>query len=511
MTFLNALNNLNSNVSAVKSDHTEGLIGQMVRLLRLGGDFPVAKGYYDEVKRISSLDDIRPEYVAECLYLEPICAARFLALGNSSRFAGSQTKTNIEAVLTKIGVLRASEEVSGLGTIENLERSFRGRAIALDAYQHLLLTVILADRFYAIIYEGKIDNWSYRQFSTLLNLPLFALSFLKPHLYSACMLDALVEEKGSIERSYRRMMNNSLQESAKQIANQSTMPKEVLGIIELMDVAPWNRKRWGNMNSPEARAGATAAYIAQRAAHAILSFKDSHNLTSVFREVEGKINVRREKFFESLMGIGADYFDTVKLLGLRPLLLPDYLESYSEQIVDEEGNRKIDSRTWPPTSKLLKDFMLEIKVCLNTVSTEGEFTRLPQAVHATLLAFIRALSFDRAVLYRYQKEEEAFKPLLCFGRDADKFYQQHYHMHEISDYSPLKQAYIQERTIFQADPLYDEDWPIVAFPVIWNDEVQAVFYADKKQSKEITTLGTDEQVAVMAISELWGAVPSAFR
>ncbi len=510
MYFSDSLGHIHDSTS-VSSNRVQPAIlkSQLAKLLKQGGNFPVSESFITEVRRISHLENISPEKVADSLYLEPLSAVRLLSLCNSVSYSGAQQAKSIDTLMQRVGVLRVSETLADLGKPAELGKALSGRALASVAYQDLILKSLLLDRLFPLFYKEKIQDYSYRQILYVRDLALFGLAYAKPNLFSACELDASFEEKSTFEKCFRRLVEKSFYEFSSELSAELGLPDELPKLIELTAVSPWNRKSARGVTDVLSCA-LTATFMVESVCKPITGFADSHLLTSVLKEFENKLKLPREKFFEAISGICSDYYDRITLLKLPMVRLPEYLHTYNEQVVAEDGSIEEDTRRWPIAAKMLKPFLIELKACLNTTSTGDEPARLPQAVNITLKSLVRALDFDRAVLFRYEENSDSLVPCNIFGRDVPDFTSYRCELSEVSDYLAIKKAFESKQLTYQGDPVFGDDWPFIAFPIIWKDRVRAVFYADKKQTKKALPLSTDEQVSSMALSEIWQNVPEKF-
>jgi hypothetical protein len=125
---------------------------------------------------------------------------------------------------------------------------------------------------------------------------------------------------------------------------------------------------------------------------------------------------------------------------------------------------------------------------------------------------VKGLNFDRAIFYRHSVLDSMLHPVVTYGASPPELGLEVRRTNSAkNEFMPDVQAALQKKTVFQGDPIFNDDWPLTAFPVICEGQVEGVFFADKLGKKNALPLDTQEQVAVVALAEGWHEVSSQFR
>ena len=498
--------------SSIEKVDTETIVAQMSELIRIGGKLPVASALQKDVVARLSRDTARVEEIPAALCSDIIVPLRFLALSNQAFYSRGQAVTDLGTLGSLIGVTRVGEKFDELGSVAPLSNAFKGRALAMATYQNTILSALLSQRFFTCIEKQRFPTTL--PFLTLIasELPLVLLSYTKPHLYAACYLDSCAQDNIPIERFMKKIFQVSMSELFSQIASSSGLPAPLSEYVEMLSMAPWNRRGWTIASNQENRAVVTSAFISQKLGALVPRGIERQDFFAAVRAFDGKADINKKILDNALVNVSSRFLESMIALGLPALRLARYLQVYEDQVVDEKGEVSDINIKWPPVTARLNPFVIEIKAALKASSLDDGVTRLPHVLASTALALMRGLSFDRVVLFVPETLDggRALLPKLTLGRKIENESLLEKPLEQFDQYAPHVKAFKERQAIFQGDPLFDDDWPFVAFPLIQSGEVKAVLYADKKKEKDPPPISTEEQVALIALSEVFHDVPPLF-
>lgn len=499
---------ISKDLSSLNWGSFKSLSNQLSKLIAAGGGLPVTPEILQRIARTQASEKLGVDEISNIIVSDPVFALRIISTCNSSFYARGHSIITIDNAVNHLGLLRIREVGEGLGKLASYEKSFQGRSIAACVYQQQFLTSLLAERFYNTISRAHDQRRMLLFMSGISDLWPMLLAFSKPHLYSSCMINAISNGHISIDKVVRKLSKKSLSDLGAEFLKEVGLPDELIEVYSLLRISPWIRRSWPFKSGLNAQEIATATYLAGRVVEEINACRGYQSLAALLRELSAKVSLPRNFLSDSLSGIMLEYIKRVKTLGMIPLRLPSYLAQFNEEIVEEGGELRDLSASWDPVNKRLKSFLFELKTCL-ALTAKGAEEHLGQAVYCSLLALLRGLNFDRAVYFSYSAEERLLKPLLLLGSPVEEFNECiRYVSSSGQEHMPDVKAIFEERPVFHGDPVFDNDWPFVAFPVITNGHPAGVFYADKTASKNAEPLTVEEQVAVIAMAEEWHNVRS---
>ncbi|MCB0352792.1 MAG: HDOD domain-containing protein [Bdellovibrionales bacterium] len=503
MTSSQILHELRDGKVSATVDPLSSFGNRLVDCLKLGGTLPVSRVLQTKVARGLAHESTSAEEIARILCSDLVTPLRYLALSNQTYYGRGQKITTLEAAVSQLGLMRVGEKFEELGKIDELRKSFHGRSLALHALQSSLIEAHLSLRLAEELSPRRKSEVTPFLVSSLLLSATYLLALIRPHYYACCLLEGWAKPTTTIDRSFRKLVGSSVQQFGSDAGQAMGLPKLLGDFVLMLDAAPWNRKSWIVENNSANQILLNATYVSHRLVQEMISFRDSHKLSSLLRDFEGKGKMTRTALESAPVNIVRKYLRWMEMLGLVPFRLPKHLESYEDQIVDRDGKILEEPIHYPPLAQRLNPFLFELKAALRAEEVPANVSRLPQAVATTLLALVRALEFDRAVFFLRNRSSQTLEPAFLFGREVVDFDSFSISFDEASEHSPVAQACNREEAVFHGDPVFGDDWPFVAFPLIFEGRLDGVFYADKKQTKKAVPLGTDEQVSCIAIAEVW--------
>jgi len=468
----------------------------------------------NRLRVLSSNEDVSPGKLADLVVADPFLCLRLIHLSSSSVFAQGQGQGNfsLDAVIQKFGIRRVADIITEFSENKALEPELETNSTALLAYQEFILSVILTRTIFRGISEGAEEERLAVMCTALRLLPGLILSISAPHLSAAVSMEPLVDDQTFYEKNFRQLIGMTPSELGAKILGRLNLPEVLLNMASRLDIAPWNRRFSEGVGFERYRKPLQASYCAVKISREILSFHESHFLTNILRDFESRLGVPRQVFLQALSGVSNTFRFECDQLGILPLPLPAFLQKYTDQIVETDGSITSESVEWPSSAKRAAPFMSELKECFANPPEENSSPFLRRAISCTLNTLVRSLDFDRAVFYRLDKSDECAKAVFLLGRLPKDEHLEGYSLSFEGDlnYRPDYQCVRKETAIFQGDPIFGDDWPLLAFPVIWNGKVRGFFYADRRHSKDAEPLSLDEQMIAVALSEQWRQVPFEF-
>jgi len=511
MQFLEECSQLGSPLARLQDQSEQELLVWMKDSDLLSSQ-PISSSLVDRLKVLSADDDASPGSLANLVVTDPFLTIRLLHLASSSLFTKSQATFSLDVIIQKLGLRRVAETVNELTGRRQLEQELKVNSTALLAYQEFILSVVLTRNIFRGISQGAEEERLAVLCTSLRLLPRLFLSTTRSEIAAALSLEPILDEQSFYEKNFKQLLGLAPADFSARLLENLQLPDALIQIVKKLDIAPWNRRFSEGTNLERFRKPIQASYSAVKMTREILSFRDSHYLTNVLREFESRLGVARQIFIQAMSGLSLEYQSGCRALGILDLPLPSYLESYTDKILESDGSITKELVEWPSSADRIKPFMLELKDCLAERHEKHSFSLLRQALTCTLNGLVRALDFDRAVFYRIDSDDEQAEAVFILGRIPRDEHKRNLKLSLVGDltFRPDFQCIRKETAVFQGDPLFGEDWPMVAFPVIWNGKVRGFFYADRKYLSDAEPLSLDQQMVIVALSEQWRQVPFDF-
>ncbi|MDC0357408.1 HDOD domain-containing protein [Oligoflexia bacterium] len=511
MSFEATLHDLSDNASSIKLGQQAALHKRLADLLRIGGTLPVSPLIIQKLMSLQASERVTIDAVAHIIGQDPVFSLRLIALCNNSYYSRGNTISTVEGAINHLGLMRIAEVGRDLSDVKQYSTCFHGRAVAACTYQQMVLAGIIGERFYSVFSADNSKKTNANLMSSMSKIWCVLLAYLRPNIYAGLALDTLVDRKASLEKMVRKVTGKALADLGVEVMAEIGLPKDFSQLFSMLGVPPWIRRSWKVERTDHIQAVIAVAYLANRVADEICSFRGYQPLSSLIRELASKSKVSRDLLKVELSGCLEQFCASINLMGMTPFRLPEYLLEFDEAVVERDGKLSESTINWPPISDRVKPFLYELKACFKTTPNSNEFNRSAQVIYATLLALIRGLNFDRAIFFRYEEIEKVLHPAFLMGREIDAVESHARYVSEAAQkFMPDVQAFFEQRPIFHGDPIFGDDWPFAAFPVIWDGKVLGVFYADKKARADADSLGVDEQVAIIALAEEWHDVSYGF-
>ncbi len=512
MTFAASIETLAVSAASATPKTIEATLAAMTAAAVAKGEFPSSLSLVEKLRLEVGSDAARPERVSDLLSTCPVMAMRVVATANSAFYSRGNPVETTAAAVNHLGIRRLQTIIEDLAQKKSFQATLLGRATAASALQRTIVANILSGGF-ARLMGGRGANLHERahSLSCLLRLPSLMLAFTRPNLYSALELESLADPKAAFDRSFKKAMGESISGVAVAIAESLSFPIQTTKMVSYLDVPPWNR-RGGAEDLKDARMLALAVSLGQRLSDEICRFSGTQALEAAILDLSDKANLAPKDVRAVVGDVPQKFLECCDLLGFKPSRLPSALSSYQTVMVGSDGKEIPDKYKYPSIAERINPYLYELKACLNTRAKEDEFTYVPQAALCTLKALVKGLNFDRAVFFRYDEQSGVLRPELIFGvRPLDNYLAPRPLLGPETLHMPDVQACVQRKAMFFGDPVFAEDWPLAAFPVICQKKVEGVFFADKVAKRNAAPLETQEQVAIVALAEGWHDVSPDFR
>jgi HDOD domain len=468
------------------------------------GEFPVCSRNLNACLVSAANRDVDISDLVTQLNQDQFLSLRLVSLVNFPAYSRGAPTLNTTSAINLLGFKRLSDALKDLPSPKDYQSAFFGRAIAYDSLTQVISTTIIAQLLLRQIAPKRRLNEEVLLYSTLSSAPYLMLAYFKPQIYAALKLQA-IHFSVSFDRNLKRVCKTQLHEIAIDIAKGMSLPKNFAGILTMLSIAPWNRRVW-SVEEQEMRQLISAIFMANLIAEEIFRYEGGQQLRTLLKDLSSKFDLTLSTFYEILGELPTSLNASLENYGLSSTYLPVYLHEIAEksELIGQQAEKN--------KSVSKNDFSMyinEIKVCMRSaLAKETEFSRAPQAIYATMLCLIKCLGFTRAVYLVPNSTGSLLKVALHLGAKHKDFDTMQSSLSSKDyEHKPDIKAWLEKKTVFNGDPIFDEDWPLVAFPVIQNAKTVGIFYADKASNIKAPSLSTEEQLSVIALSEAWQDVP----
>jgi hypothetical protein len=509
MSLTIAFNTLTNNAADVTAQRLAGLEGRLLKSAQIRGEFPTSLNLLSSIQTALDSDHAGIQEIAGMVCVDHVLALRVISIANYAYYRKDKAVLSVTEALHCIGLTKLKEILPSLAEEKNFNAIYLGRAVSVTMMQQATLASLIARGAARLLCpQHNLEEEAYIT-SVLSNLGPLLLAFYRPDIYSALCLDCM-DDRGLFERVFRRVMRKSIVEFAAAMVQSLALPREFETFLTMLDEPPWKKVSQSRRSGNEQFAVAASVYLANLLAHEICYFTGIQGIQSLMRELDTAALIEQADL-EDLIGTVPDtYMEHSKTLALKPVRLPEYLLWFAPVNIDSKPVR------WrlalPGINERINPYLYELRACFKTKQAGRELCLLPHAVYCTLSALIKGLSFDRALLFRMDEDTRTLQPVICHGV---KLYQPEKLRRAVDDprlqTQPDVAACRGKKTILTGEPIFDDGWPFLCFPVICGNRVAAVFYADKIRKPDSQPLDSQEQISGIALSEEWRDIPPDFR
>lgn len=503
-----ALDRLVEGITSIPAETAASVQNSLLQGIRLKGFFPVSASLLSKVNTSLDSDSLSTEDLAEALSSDPVMAVRIIAIANSPLFARSVATETISAAIKHLGLTNISDIISGIAKTQSYQKVFLGRSVAASALEITLVTRILEETLITFFSPRVSRKEELAIYSSLLDLSRLLLAFLHPQIYSAIALHSLVRG-AEFSHSFQEVLGFSMVDMANEYATHLGLPQKFIILTRLAQTPPWLKQRWEHSYEDE-RTTLCTHVMAAKLAEEICSFRGVAAARKVCQDLSRLFVIPSKQLSVPIASLANSLQQREDLLGYSGCPLPRYLSVF-ETVRGGSDDQSEPGNEWPGVSTRIKSFLYEVRTCLQAKQDKFGNGRISQALYCTLLALVRALDFDRALFFITIAENKSLRPVVLFGQETEDWRSRaRYEDSCVIDTMPDIQSMRQRKVIFHGEPVFPGCWPFTAFPLVWRDVVLGVFYADRLEDPHAAPLTTQEEVAVIALAELWQQVPPDF-
>ncbi|MBX7143826.1 MAG: HDOD domain-containing protein [Oligoflexia bacterium] len=477
-----------------------------------GGEYPMSLSLVHEARKLLSIGAGGPDVMADLLSTDPVIPIRLLALANSAMYSRNNPVESLQGVIQHLGFRRTGDSLAEFGDPKNYQAVFLGRALAAGALQQMMLSMEIGREIARVVAPRSPLRERVPLWSQLTRLPVIFLAYIRPQLFSLLHLDQSQEGRNLLERNLKKATGRSIHEYAVAICDSLALPLSVSKMVSFLELPPWNRRTGSIEEGRDFIMLCRASFLANRIAEEIFRFSGTGPIDDLLDEYSEKAEFDPAAIRAAVGEAPLGFVRRMELLGMKGYRLPAYLLDYQEEIVGADGKPTKRIPHYSSLAERINPFLYELRASLKAKAEPNELGYLPQAVFCTLHALVRGLAFDRAVLYSVDETNGTISPQYCFGPHPPAYqYVARRLGADKRNLMPDIHAFHTKQTVFHGDPLFGEDWPFAAFPIVSEGRVHGIFYADKKHHPNSLALETHEQVAVVALAESWQGVRADFR
>ncbi len=331
-----------------------------------------------------------------------------------------------------------------------------------------------------------------------------ALLGYRPDLYCACRIDCLFDSQKSFFSLVEQCLGCSLGGLMEELFSQfgvSAASQEL--VTEALELRSQNRKVVSR------KRGLSPVYLmyGQWIAKALVEHRGQEVVLDLVSELADDLGIQVSQLASSLS-------DALQAFFARPDASRIRIPPYLANIVSREGpprSKESERALGSPRTDSFPRLVSEIKACLRVSVAQPGPPRFPQLMMCVFESLIHGIGFRRVIFLRLEPIRQILIPYFLFGEPHPNYSRilQPLKSKEI-EHQPDVQAVLQRRCLFQGDPIFDQDWPFVSFPLVWQNQVQGVFYADMGSKVPQVPLTESERLACLAISELVMDIPQNF-
>lgn len=494
MTFQEVFSTIRANCAEVAPEVASRVKEALLEPLSRGGSFPVPEEIFTALQRAGGGVSAHAAILSAIVESEPVTALRMLGLGNGPLFGREKATLSMLTVANQVGAGRLSSELEGLGPRRSLAKFFMGRQVAAHAYGQFVTAVRVASKLAEALGSTTGASEVASVSASIYFAPLLALALHSPSLYSALLLDLVNDSRDSIDARFQRLLALSPLECRDALLKANSLPKELGQILRAAEGFATKKPRSLTLRREGDNSGIAlglTAYLLEP----VQRLQGGSELQSRIRDVA------------KACGLGEGKLRAIVSGAVRPRDASDVAGAIAES--QSYMSAAVENREHvPPT---LSEFLLELKATFKTKITRGEHHALPQALLCTTLALLKVFRFQRVFVLMVDERSRSLLPMLNFGEPWDDFSHSVRKLdHPNKEAMPDVQAVALGRAVFEGDPLVRDDWPFVSFPIRSQGVTCGVFYADRPADEEAAPLETADQVALIALGELWQQVPYEF-
>ena len=460
---------------------------------RIRGDFPSSLSLLEKIYSMIEAGDCTSQDIAKMLRVDHMLALRLISLVNLDYYSSGKILHSVSAAVDHFGLLKLKEILPSLAESKNFNAIFLGHAVALGMMQQTGVASVLARAISEKLNFKKDDADLAYAISSLSNLGPLLLSYYEPAMFSVLDLSCQHSYRLFTE-SFNKFIGMSLGEFSAAIAHVLQLPIKYAELVSEVSSATINKElKPSNLS-------VCAAIAANHIAHEICHFSGIQGIQSALRYIEAKLDISQLILEDVLSNVGNTYIEHSDTLALKAMRLPEYLSWFQTEANEENNSAWL--KKLPGINQRINPFLYDLRTCMKINRNQNNYPRFPQAIHLTLTALIKGLNFDRAVFFKII--DNKLRVGLAMGVrlfDPENFSKSI--ELNVDSQKPEVRTILDRTPVFSGEPLFLEGWPYATFPVVWENKVIGIFYADKIKKPDIDSLTNQEQIACTALAEEW--------
>ena len=481
---------------------------KLIKSLQIRGLFPTSLNLLNRLQREAS-HELNAANLSELFEADQVLALRMISLANYEYYRPTQPITTVQAAVSHLGA-KVADVVGHIAEAKNFNAIYLARAVSLTMMQQSMIAGVIARQIAKLIdaNDNDVPKQAY-VLSALINAVPNMMAFFKPTIFSGLCLECL-DDRVLFELTFKKLFGRSIGECASAGAEALGLPPVYRSLSLRYDEAAWKIKERPRGVKQQERAIIIAVYAANLIAHEICYFTGIQGVQSLIRRLEVETDLSQNSLEDVLGTVAENYLSASSTLELKPLRLPEYLMWFAPVELTPAESPSWPSKL-PGINERINPFLYELRKTLRSADDIVDFWSFTHAVYCTLNALVKGLNFDRAVFFQLQKDPLSLQLLLSFGMklfEPEKV--RRYLEDPQKDTMPDVQAFLRRKPIFHGQPVFPDGWPFVAFPVVHEDTVVGVFYADKIRRPDGDALGSQEEIACVALGEEWHDIPVRF-
>lgn len=470
-----------------------------------GGEFPLSIKEINSVRVLLDKSELSVVELVDQILKDPLLSLRLVSLVNYPAYARGRPTQNVTSAVNQLGYLKIADVLKDFSSEKDYGNLFLGRGIAYDVFCQAIAASILSVKLVNLVAPKRRIAEEAQLISILFSAPMISLSYYRPNIYSALRLES-AKSGVDFDRCFKKICKSQIFEVAQKISENMSLPKYFSRILGMLAISPWNRRVW-TTEEQEMRPLVSCVYLANVLTEEIFRYADGAAFRSLLKDLASKLDFSIESINEVLAELPTSLEESLSAIGLKKTSFPSYVKELASK-GETIGSTK--NQTAASGKMDLKIYLGEIKACFRSQREDHEISRIPQVIHSTFLALTKSLGFTRAVFLVPNAAAGVLKIAFKTGlpHPGMETFQSSF-TSKNKDYLPDIKAWNEGKAVFTGDPLFPDDWPFAAFPAMSGGKPIGIFYADRASNDSDAPLGTDEQLAVIALAEVWQDVPES--
>jgi hypothetical protein len=475
------------------------------RKFYIGGEYVFPKPLLDAIKEELEKKDPKINTLVSLLECDPLNLLRLISLGHSPVYIRPSLVPTATSLIQQFGYKRVPklvEEAAGSPGDRRVESDFfANRALGLEYLQRTIMAAKLAKKIAALHGEPAPVQEKTYMLSVGMNIFEFLLAALNPDLLAAWSIDSNLNQIGTHKNCEKFFIADAL-ENSEDILRKMSLPLKYLQSLSHLAIPPWNKRTWTKTEQEELQIPCSAAYISNEIIDELFTFDYESRFYALVTDIANKCSLQYQALMNHITELPVEMKKVEKMLAVSFPDLPGFIIRLAKKHLEvgTEGQEiaKADR------AKIFGTYLSEIKAAIMSFRAQKESRFMFQTVYLCMHTLVKALKFDRAMVLSYDPGSNMLRHYLSFGRGKDLIEDCKIKV-EIgkNNVSPAVQAFFDSKVIFHGDPIYEDYWPFVAFPLAFEGEIYGVFYADAASKNKTDALSTDEQMSVISLAELF--------